>query len=75
MRFPPPYETFNGVYGMPKFNLLNSETSEYLLKIAEYWIKEADTSEWRLDVPYEFWKKFRSRVKSLKPNFYLLDRV
>ena len=78
-RFPPPYETLAGVYGMPKLNLLNPETSEYFMKVAEYWIKEADIDGWRLDVahriPLEFWKKFRSRIKALKPNFYLLGEL
>ena len=79
MRFPPTYETFAGVFGMPKLNLLNPETSEYFLKVAEYWIKEADIDGWRLDVafgiPHEFWKKFRSRVKAVKPNAYLLGEL
>lgn len=79
MRFPPPYETFAGEFGMPKLNLLNLETSEYFLKVAEYWIKEADIDGWRIDVafgiPHEFWKKFRSRVKAVKPNAYLLGEL
>ncbi len=78
-RFAPPYETLAGVYGMPKLNLLNQETSEYFLRVAEYWIKEADIDGWRLDVahriPSEFWKKFRSRIKALKPNIYLLGEL
>jgi len=75
-KFPPSYETFAGVHGMPKLNLLNPETSEYFLKVAEYWIREADIDGWRLDlahgIPHDFWKKFRSRLKALKPSAYLV---
>ena len=73
------YETLVGLYGMPKLNLLNPEASEYFLKVVEYWIKEADIDGWRLDtafgIPHEFWKKFRSRTKALKPSAYLLGEL
>ena len=79
MRFPPSYETFAGVFGMPKLNLLNPEASKYFLRVAEYWIREADIDGWRLDVafgiPHKFWKKFRSRVKVVKSNAYLLGEL
>ena len=35
---------------MPKLNTANEETAEYLLEIAQYWIKEFDIDAWRLDV-------------------------
>jgi len=79
VRFPPRYETFAGVPGMPKLNLLNPEAAEYFLKTAEHWIREADIDGWRLDVafgiPHLFWKDFRSRMKAAKPNAYLLGEI
>jgi len=75
-KFPPPYETFAGVPFMPKLNLLNPETAEYFMNVAEHWIREADVDGWRFDVafgvPYEFWTKLRARLKELKPDVYLL---
>lgn len=61
---------------MPKLNLLNDETAEYFMKVAEYWIREVNIDGWRFDVafgiPYEFWKKLRARLKRVKPDVYLL---
>jgi len=76
MKFPPSYETFAGVSFMPKLNMLNPETAEYFMRVAEYWIEEADIDGWRFDVafgvPLEFWKKLRKRLKALKPEVYML---
>jgi len=76
LKFPPRYETFAGVSYMPKLNLLNDETAEYFMKVAEYWIREVNIDGWRFDVafgiPYEFWKKLRARLKRVKPDVYLL---
>jgi len=77
--FPPPYETFGGVIEMPKLNILNPETKEYFLKVAEYWIKEVNIDGWRLDVangiPHEFWKEFRKRIKNIKSDAYIMGEV
>jgi len=75
-RFPPFYETFASVPYMPKLNLLNPETAEYFMMVAEYWVRETNIDGWRFDVafgiPYEFWKELRARLKRLKPDVYLL---
>jgi cyclomaltodextrinase len=61
---------------MPKLNLLNAETAEYFMNVAEHWIREADIDGWRFDVafgvPYDFWRKLRAKLKKVKPDVYLL---
>ena len=75
-RIHPPYETFAGVHYMPKLNLLNLETAEYFIKVAEYWVREFKIDGLRFDVafgvPLEFWKKLRERLKRINPEIYLM---
>jgi alpha-amylase len=65
--------------GLPDLNTENPETRNYLLDMAEYWIKETDIDGYRLDtvkhVPKDFWNEFTARVKQTKPNFYLIGEV
>ncbi|MCX7655056.1 MAG: glycoside hydrolase family 13 protein [Treponemataceae bacterium] len=73
------FETFAFVTGMPKLNTTNSEVREYLLKIAEYYVREFDIDGWRLDVAneidHEFWREFRRRIKAIKPDVYIVGEV
>ncbi|WP_110932742.1 alpha-glycosidase [Paenibacillus bouchesdurhonensis] len=75
----PTYDTF-GFYGnMPKFNTANPEVKNYLLGVAEYWIKEINLDGWRLDVANEvdhhFWRDFRHVVKGVNPEAYIIGEV
>jgi cyclomaltodextrinase / maltogenic alpha-amylase / neopullulanase len=46
----PTYDTF-GFYGhMPKFNTAHPEVKQYLLDVADYWIRDIGIDGWRLDV-------------------------
>lgn len=74
------YETFaQGAAFMPKLNTANPDLAEYLLGVAEHWIKEADIDGWRLDVSNEvdhrFWRAFRDRVKGVKADAFILGEV
>lgn len=73
------YDTFAFTPHMPKLNTANQEVQDYLLHIAEYWIKECDIDAWRLDVADEvdhaFWKKFRTTCDAAKEDFYILGEV
>lgn len=74
------YDTFaNDVIDMPKLNTSNPEVQDYLLCVAEYWLNEVDIDGWRLDVADEvdhnFWRKFRERVKKIKPNAYIVGEI
>ncbi|MCD4817533.1 MAG: alpha-glucosidase C-terminal domain-containing protein [Candidatus Cloacimonetes bacterium] len=58
----------------PNWNVVN-----YILEVADYWIGDMDLDGFRLDVPNEvpfwFWKLFRERVKSIKPDAYLVGEI
>lgn len=69
----------NFVPRMPKLNTENPEVQRYILNIATYWIEHFDIDGWRLDVANEvdhhFWRLFRSEVKKIKPDLYILGEI
>ncbi len=75
----PNYDTFGFFEQMPKLNTANPDTREYLLDIAEYWLKEVGIDGWRLDVASEidhvFWREFRGRVKAINPEAFIIGEV
>lgn len=75
----PTYDTFAFEPLMPKLNTENPEVKEYLLKVAEFWIKEVGIDGWRLDVANEvdhaFWRDFRKTVKAANPDAYILGEI
>ncbi|TKH06280.1 alpha-glycosidase [Peribacillus simplex] len=75
----PNYETFGFFESMPKLNTANPEVKKYLLEVSAYWIKEFDIDAWRLDVANEvdqpFWREFRTTVKNIKPDLYVLGEI
>ncbi|AWB44827.1 alpha-glycosidase [Paenibacillus sp. CAA11] len=75
----PTYDTFGFFANMPKFNTANPEVKQYLLGVAEYWIKEIKLDGWRLDVADEidhhFWRDFRQVVKAANPEAYIVGEV
>ena len=58
---------------------VNIPLVKYLLDATEYWIKTADADGVRLDapneVPFWFWKLFNQRVKSAKPDAYIVGEL
>lgn len=75
----PNYDAFAFEPLMPKLNTENPEVKEYLLKVAEYWIREVGIDGWRLDVAnevdHEFWRDFRKVVKRANPEAYILGEI
>ncbi len=73
------FKTFAFWTGMPKLNTGNPETREYLLSVAEHWIRECGIDGWRLDVAnevdHEFWRAFRTRVKAVKSDAYIVGEI
>lgn len=74
------YETFaNFTHAMPKLDTSHPACGEYLLEVAEHWIREAAIDGWRLDVANEvdhrFWRKFRERVKGVKDQAWILGEI
>ncbi|OJV63134.1 MAG: hypothetical protein BGO41_10580 [Clostridiales bacterium 38-18] len=70
------YETFAFTPNMPKWRATNPKAQEFLISVAEYWIREFDIDGWRLDVSNEvshaFWRTFKERVRALKPDVFIL---
>jgi glycosidase len=64
---------------LPKFNHDNLVVREYIMQVGEFWVKKG-IDGWRLDVPNEvttpgFWQEFRSRVKAINPDAYIVGEV
>jgi len=57
----------------------NLKVVEHVLDVARYWIGELDIDGFRLDVanevPFWFWKEFRTVVDSLKPDALLIGEI
>ncbi len=73
------YEAWWDLPALPKLNTSNPAVREYLLDVAERWIRFG-IDGWRLDVPAEidddsFWRAFRDRVKGANPDAYLVGEI
>ncbi|MCP4547220.1 MAG: hypothetical protein GY835_12245 [bacterium] len=57
----------------------NMPVVDHLLGVAEYWLTEMDVDGFRMDVPNDvpfwFWNLFNEKVKSIKPDAYLLGEL
>ncbi len=75
----PNYAAWWGLHALPKFNVKNPVVRDYLCTVARHWI-DFGIDGWRLDVPEEinhpsFWQEFRTTVKSLNPDAYLVGEI
>ena len=75
----PNYKTFSYAPMMPKLNLQNRETADFVIDVASYWIRECDIDGWRLDVADEihhaFWKRFRREIKAVKKDALIIGEI
>lgn len=75
----PNYKTFSYVSMMPKLNLQNKETADFVIDVASYWIRECNIDGWRLDVADEvshsFWKRFRREIKAVKKEVLIVGEI
>lgn len=73
------YQTAGGSEYLPKFNYRNKMVQEYILKVAEYWTREAEIDGWRIDIPWkvpvDFWQVFRKKVKKINPDAYIVGEI
>jgi cyclomaltodextrinase / maltogenic alpha-amylase / neopullulanase len=79
-RYPANYIGWAGNRALPKLNTDNPQVREYIMRIAEFWLREYDIDGWRLDVPLDiktegFWEEFRRRVKAVKPDAYIVGEI
>lgn len=73
------YEAWWNLPALPKFNTDSPAVREFLLGVAEHWIRFG-IDGWRLDVPGEidddsFWREFRQRVRAINPEAYLVGEL
>lgn len=72
----PPYEAWFGFPSMPKVNLGHPEAAEAMLAVPKFWHERAEIAGWRLDVanevPMDYWRQFRSTVKGLRPDMWII---
>jgi cyclomaltodextrinase len=73
------YRAWWDLPALPKLNVDNPEVREYLLHVAEHWIRFG-ADGWRLDVPAEipdpeFWAQFRRRVRAANPDAYIVGEI
>jgi cyclomaltodextrinase / maltogenic alpha-amylase / neopullulanase len=73
------YRAWWGLPALPKLNTDYQPVRDYLLTVAEHWIRFG-IDGWRLDVPEEiadpsFWQAFRTRVRSVNPEAYLVGEI
>ena len=73
------YEGWEGHYELVKLNLDNPSVQNYLLESIDLWFREFDIDGIRLDVAYLlplwFIDKVKQRIRSLKPDAFLLGEV
>jgi len=73
------YQTWDGHYSLPKFNLKNPEVRDYLLHATRNWIEKINIDGLRLDaadnVSLEFWHALRDFTTNLRPDFWLMGEV
>jgi cyclomaltodextrinase / maltogenic alpha-amylase / neopullulanase len=72
------YQAWWDLPALPKLNTENPIVREYLLAVAEHWIR-LGADGWRLDVPAEvpdaFWRVFRERIKAVNPEAYIVAEI
>jgi glycosidase len=77
--WPDDYDCFLSSKGLPKLNLENEETKEYVIAAAQYWIKEFHVDGYRLDFavgsPMSFWNDFAKCCRTIDPKFILLPEI
>ncbi|MEO0407527.1 MAG: glycoside hydrolase family 13 protein [Cyanobacteria bacterium P01_A01_bin.135] len=78
-KLPANYRSWINNRALPQFNHENPQVKEYIMEVAEYWLRFG-IDGWRLDVPFEvtapgFWQTFRDRVKAVNPEAYIVGEV
>jgi glycosidase len=73
------YNTWDGYYELPKFNLQNVSAKNYLLDAAMFWIDTFDIDGMRLDaanvLDFSFMTELRRVTEKKKADFWLMGEV
>ncbi|MFW6062766.1 MAG: alpha-amylase family glycosyl hydrolase [Chloroflexota bacterium] len=77
--WPEEYRTFFGVRDLPKVNVDHGPARQYMLRAADFWLREIDFDGYRLDYAlgpsHDFWTDFRATVKKAKPEAWIFGEV
>jgi cyclomaltodextrinase len=72
------YRAWWDLPALPKLNTNEPHMREYLMDVAEHWIRFG-ADGWRLDVAEEvdagFWREFRARVRAADPAAYIVAEI
>jgi glycosidase len=73
------FRGWNGNRTMPELNHSNPGVREFVLRVAEHWVRRG-IDGWRFDHPQNmtapgFWEEMRSRLKHINPNVYLVGEL
>lgn len=73
------FRGWNGNRTMPELNHENAGVREFILRVAEHWVRRG-IDGWRFDHPQNmntpgFWEEMRSRLKHINPDVYLLGEL
>ncbi|MBA2382465.1 MAG: alpha-amylase [Chloroflexi bacterium] len=73
------YRAWWNIPSLPKLRVENPPTREFLLGVAEHWLRYG-IDGWRLDVPADiedptFWPEFRRRVRAVRADAYLVGEI
>ena len=70
------FESFGFGKFMPKLNLNNIDTINYVIGICKYYLSNYHIDGYRMDVsdeiPHKFWKKLRFELEKIDPNIFLI---
>jgi cyclomaltodextrinase / maltogenic alpha-amylase / neopullulanase len=73
------YNTWDGHFELPKFNLQNASARNYLLDAARFWMDVFDIDGMRLDaadvLDFSFMAELRRVTEEKKPDFWLMGEV
>lgn len=73
------YDCWEGHQSLPRLNLANPATRNYIFEVARMWLGDYHLDGWRLDVAQQvsadFWWEFRRVCKEVKPDCFLLGEV
>lgn len=75
----PTYEAWYGVATMPRVDLADPGARNYMLGVGAHWVDKYGVDGWRMDVARyvdpDFWDDFRSVVRAVRSDVYLLCEV
>lgn len=73
------YDSWQGHQILPRLNLDNPDTRQYIFEVARKWLGEVEVDGWRLDVAGDiapsFWWEFRRECKAINPDCFLMGEV